>query len=105
MTENGYDEYSLAGQVRSIYESPEIGGMTEERWTKIKAMTDYREATEFFCIYYEGCHETRSTPGDPTEYGYTDGCGCTRYQGLNTRKDYAKVALDVYHGGTFVAVN
>ncbi|MCI8310094.1 MAG: hypothetical protein HFJ45_08070 [Clostridia bacterium] len=105
MTENGYDEYSLAGQVRSIYESPERGGMTEERWTKIKAMTDYREATEFFCIYYEGCHETRSTPGDPTEYGYTDGCGCTRYQGLNTRKDYAKVALDVYHGGTFVAVN
>ena len=89
-SEQGYNMYDFAGQVRAVYESPHRGGMSDDKWEELKILTDTAKAAELFCVYYEA---PIGGSDAPEWYGIGE-----LYQGLNGRKDFAAQALELYLG-------
>ena len=97
MASQGYNEESFAGQIRSIYESPNTGSISVGGgYEAMKVLTNIDQATEFFIVYYEGC----VGGSDPTQY-YKVG---TNYQETNNRKRFAHNAYNIYMGNNSIGI-
>ena len=93
----GYNPESFAGQIRSIYESPNTGSISVGGgYEAMKVLTNIDQATEFFMVYYEGC----VGGSDPTQY-YKVG---TNYQETNNRKRFAHNAYNIYMGNNSIGI-
>ena len=87
----GLDPMSFEAQIRMVFESGHYGCL--EKMSTFKAITNPRQAAEYFAIFYEGCEWSG---GDRAEY-YSS----KKYSLLNLRKSEAEQALSVYYGATY----
>lgn len=95
MQNNGYDCSSFEGQVRAIVECSAKGQLNQELYEQLKCCQNVEQATELFCIFYEGCVGTTGN-GDAEPVYYANGY---TYQALQLRKEEAWNVYQMYKSG------
>ena len=102
MKSQGYDPFSIEGQMHMLLEYPNL---LDDRsyWGNVdemKGITDIDDATDYWCVFYEGCWGGNQIPENISKYGpmRSSDSRAKYYQELGLRKNYAKQAADIYNG-------
>lgn len=102
MKSQGYDPFSIEGQMHMLLEYPSLLA-DRSYWGSVdemKGITDIDDATDYWCVFYEGCWGGKQIPENISKYGpmRSSDSRAKYYQELGLRKNYANQAADIYNG-------